>query len=671
MIKTFSKYLLIFILWVTVIPLLSAQERTTQSVEQDSSKIKLTPDTTKLKAGQDTTKLKAAKDSSHVKADTIFHRFCFQEQFDDLSKISFTTIDTSLNAFQRYEPLTGCAFLGNSGKAYKSLSFELDYKPGFDLGENAYHAYMPAYDEVKYFNVNTPYSELYFVMGGSKEQILKVTHTQNVNKRLNVALNFNIINSLGAYRRQKTDITNLVVSTNYRSPGNRYIIIGNVITNKWYNYENGGLLDITQFTSELLTRPDLFDLNLNNAQNRVKERGVFLKQYLNFNKKTSDDTLNHKDSTLFNTRLIHTLHYERTTLMYIDGSPAYPFYPVMNFDSKYTGDSMAVKVLSNEIKLLQIFARNRKNKPVIYAEAGLEHQYIDHRQFITYFIDLLHPVKEEMTFINQYIPRFNLYFNPSDNLTSRFGGYMIKQGYNNGDLGFNAMGKFNLNTTDYFTLTASVDHYQPAFNYSYYISNHYIWDYSFDKTNSIRLKTLLNLKGYKAEIEINQLSNYVYFDFFARPKQFENAIQVASASISKLFKFGIFSINNKILVQQSSNKTIMPMPWLVNNHSFYVSGHLFKKALYAQTGLDVYYNTAFYGYNYMPATRQFYLQTTTLTGNYPLIDAFINLQIKRANIFAKLTHLNQGFSGHNYYSIPDYPLQGRAFKVGISWKFYD
>jgi len=679
MVKGLTKYIFILLLWVTFMPLLSAQDTTKLKTAQDTTRLKDTKDTTKLKfsqndtkqkTAQDSSKLKVAKDTSRVKKDTLFHKYCFQEQFDNLSKINFTPIDTALNSFQRYEPLTGCAFLGNSGKAYKSLSFELNFKPGFDLGENAFRAYMPAYDNVKYYNVNSPFSDLYYVMGSSKEQILKVIHTQNVNKRLNIALNFNIINSLGGFRRQNSDITNFVITTNYRSPHNRYVIFGNIISNKCYNYENGGLLNITEFTSQVLNRPDLFDVNLNNAQNRVKEKGIFFKQYLNFNK-VSRDTLIPKDSMRYNTRLIHSFHYERTTLKYIDENPSYAFYPIINYEYAYTGDSIAVKMLSNEIMLSQVFTRNKKNKPVLYAEAGLEHQYIDHRQFATFFTDTLVQVNLQTTFINQYIPKINFYFNPTEKIAAKFGGYTIKSGYNNGDLGMNATIRFDLGKANFITLKASVENFQPAFNLSQYFSNHFTWDYNFDKTRNTELNASCSVEGYKMKVRINQFNNYVYYDFFARPKQYSNAIQIASASFSKLFKLGIFNLDNNILVQQSTNKKIIPMPLLVNNHSLYLSAYLFKKALYGQTGFDFYYNTSYYGYKYMPATRQFYLQTSTLTGNYPQLDFFVNMRIKRANIFFKLAHLNQGFSGFHYYSIPDYPLQGRAFKFGISWKFYD
>jgi outer membrane cobalamin receptor len=87
--------------------------------------------------------------------------------------------------------------------------------------------------------------------------------------------------------------------------------------------------------------------------------------------------------------------------------------------------------------------------------------------------------------------------------------------------------------------------------------------------------------------------------------------------------------------------------------------------------VDVAFNTKYYADEYMPATSQFYIQNEKQIGNYPYIDLFLNAKIKRANIFVKLQHATEGLLGKTYYSIPNYPLQGRAIKFGVCWKFYD
>jgi hypothetical protein len=73
----------------------------------------------------------------------------------------------------------------------------------------------------------------------------------------------------------------------------------------------------------------------------------------------------------------------------------------------------------------------------------------------------------------------------------------------------------------------------------------------------------------------------------------------------------------------------------------------------------------------MPATGQFHLQNTTLVGNYPLMNAYINLHLKQFRFFAMYYNFSQGFLPANYFTVPHYPLNPGMFKCGLSWNFYD
>ena len=89
-----------------------------------------------------------------------------------------------------------------------------------------------------------------------------------------------------------------------------------------------------------------------------------------------------------------------------------------------------------------------------------------------------------------------------------------------------------------------------------------------------------------------------------------------------------------------------------------------------QTGIDFFYNTKFKGYNYMPSLSMYYVSDSDI-GNYPYINAFVNLKLKRVNFTFKVIHLNQNLFGGKYVSIPNYPLMERGIRFGISWNFYD
>ncbi|RYE14076.1 MAG: hypothetical protein EOP45_20185, partial [Sphingobacteriaceae bacterium] len=64
-------------------------------------------------------------------------------------------------------------------------------------------------------------ASLYYVNAGDKEQILKLTHSQNITKNWNVGANFNRIGANGAYTHQRGDDLNAAVFTWYQSPNKR------------------------------------------------------------------------------------------------------------------------------------------------------------------------------------------------------------------------------------------------------------------------------------------------------------------------------------------------------------------------------------------------------------------------------------------------------------------
>ena len=101
------------------------------------------------------------------------------------------------------------------------------------------------------------------------------------------------------------------------------------------------------------------------------------------------------------------------------------------------------------------------------------------------------------------------------------------------------------------------------------------------------------------------------------------------------FRLGNFYFDQTVYFQKSTQEDILSLPAIsVYSHNYFQHA-LFKNALFLQTGIDVFYNTKFYADNYMPSIMQFYNQRERKTGNYPKLDVFLNLRIKRADIFVK------------------------------------
>ncbi|MBU0764116.1 MAG: putative porin, partial [Bacteroidetes bacterium] len=58
-------------------------------------------------------------------------------------------------------------------------------------------------------------------------------------------------------------------------------------------------------------------------------------------------------------------------------------------------------------------------------------------------------------------------------------------------------------------------------------------------------------------------------------------------------------------------------------------------------------------------------------GGHPYLDVFLNLKLKRARFFFKYTQLSSYFLPKDYFTVLHYPVNGPAFKFGLSWAFYD
>lgn len=614
----------------------------------------------------------AAQDTTKIPGDTLYHRYFTIDMFEFWQGWQEKLIDTTLSGFQKYEPLMFAQSLGNTGKAYRHFLFEPRIKRGFSLSTPIYDAYLPNHKDVKYYNVRTPFTDLFYVMGSHKEQLLNVVHTQNISPRFNVGINYNIINSVGAYRRTRSDISNFVAGSHFSTKNNRYKVLGNVIFNKWHNFENSGLTNIQDFKDELLGRPEMYDIRLTLAENRLQERGVFFKQYLNFNKTAvSADTLARRKDDIYNTQLTQAFHWQRKGMIYEDQDPLSGFYPMIYADSNYTGDSLRYNLLSNEIGLNHVILRNRNKEPLFKAGLSLTHQYIDYSSYIANFRDSVIFQAQEKKYFNQFMPQAFLLAKPLPATTLFMEAYMVTGDYNDGDYGFVAGLRTRHRDKHFLEIKWTRDYYQPSYLYNRLFSNHFQWVYDFSKTQLNTYNLLYGYKSFEANLRLSTIDNYVYNNTFARPRQYKNQIQVWKAAVKKNFTLGKLSLDNRLLLQKSSHETLLPLPLFATHQSLYFNTFLFDQALFTQIGIDFYYNTSYYAYDYMPATRSFYLQNHTEIGHYPILDVFVNLYVKSARLFVKAHHLNESISASHKYTTPHYPLQGLSFKFGVSWMFKD
>ena len=78
-------------------------------------------------------------------------------------------------------------------------------------------------------------------LGGKGEQMINVIHTQNVKPNFNLAAQFRLINSPGAYQSQNTNHTTIRLNGNFQSRNKRYTAYAIFLSNRLQASENGGI----------------------------------------------------------------------------------------------------------------------------------------------------------------------------------------------------------------------------------------------------------------------------------------------------------------------------------------------------------------------------------------------------------------------------------------------
>ena len=89
--------------------------------------------------------------------------------------------DSSIADFTSRFPIKATdIYLGNTGSPTKSLLFSPSLKAGWDAGFHAYDTYKWNLDDTRFYNTTRPYTELGYMIASKAEQIIQITHTQNI-----------------------------------------------------------------------------------------------------------------------------------------------------------------------------------------------------------------------------------------------------------------------------------------------------------------------------------------------------------------------------------------------------------------------------------------------------------------------------------------------------------
>ena len=579
-------------------------------------------------------------------------------------------VDTSLtiNKFHKINYLRKDNFelipFSNTGHTYNDLSYSIDKVKLFpSFGSRAKHFSYMEIEDVNYYDVPTPFTELMFRSVFEQGQLLDALYSVNTSRKFNFTISRKGLRSLGNYQHFLSSSSNFRFSTNYNSEDKRYMLRTHYVSQKLFAEQNGGIrdqdiIDFENGNDQFLDR-SVFDPYFENADNELVGRRYYVDHNYKLSKKT--------DSIISNMLSIgNTISYEKRFYKFNQSSA-----------NEYFGESYNFSGIDDKSRLRSfLFKISADYKTKNLGDFNLGLEYNNHKYSFGN-IDSLNisgipdGIKYSgMTLYGSYSKRINK-FNINANFSSS-----ISEDISGNSLDGNL--SYKLNDDIDIMGNISISSHQPNYNFSLFKSNYisYNWENNFQniENREFNLKFKSN-KYFNLSLDYIDINNFTYFTKdnlnAIKPFQYSDNINLIKIRVSRAFSIKKFFYDSQIQYQKISNASgVLNVPEIIARNSIYYSSHLLDKALFLQTGFSISYFSKFYMNSYDPLLSEFYVQNSKKIGGFPLIDFFVNAKIQQTRLYFKLEHFNSSFTGYNFYSAPNYPYRDFSFRFGLVWNFF-
>ena len=625
-----------------------------------------------------------------------------ERDFHDFNDVRDAAADTSYNRHFNDAPFLrndiNGSWLGISGSPVQYYDWFKRNEEENAIFYTPYASWSYDVENLPQYNTKTPFTELayygtLFSNQEKEEANIHVLTTQNITPALNITLEFKRFGGNGMLKREDTANKTFVASTNYL--GKRYMMHAGFINNSITRSENGGIIDETWIRDTTVDAREI-DVYLRDASSTVKKQTIFLDQTYRIpftfieklkNRRKSDslkvapvpaDTLSLK--TDITTAFIgHSSEYsvfrktytDRITdasgkefygdRFYINPTTSMDSLRVMRFDNKvfirlqpWKDDAIVSKLdvgigdkLVNYYSFRPIDYIQGGNNVVqnsVYLYAGANGKY---RKYMTW------DASGKYNFLGYEINDFSVDAN------MMFSIYPFRR-YKDSPLSVGVHFETSLKEPDYYQ--------------QHLYTNHFKWDNDFGKISTTKLEASLSIPRWQtyASFSYGLLSNNIYYDNQGMAQQNAAPMSVMTAALNKNFLLWKFHLDHQAMVQLSSNQEVLPLPLVALNFRYYIQFDVVKHVMQMQIGANGTYTTKWYAPAYNPVLGVFHNQNERMYGNCPIIDAFINIQWKKASIFIKAVNVNMGWPSKSadYFTAAGYIAPQRAFKFGITWPFW-
>jgi hypothetical protein len=606
-----------------------------------------------------------------------------------------TLIDTALVRWpqQKYwtHDTTFQQDLGTIGSASRSLLWQPNTTLGARLGRNVFDRYAREASQVPYYDSRSPYSFFRYIQSGSGEQVFEISYSRSLKKNFSIGASYERIASnkiLGTNSREGLVEHNAAsFFARYQTDDERYHLLVSLVDTRHRAVEQGGILP---FASDTLY-PDKLNPNRLFVYDRAQVNLVY-----------ATNTDDRDQLHLFHSyRLLgrgvtayHVFDIRRQYNGYIDNSLTTTFNsPVTTTDGAFylrtprnptlTADRVTYRQAENTVGFLGRTDRLAYNVYARYRAASL-------RQTTQLPIPATSTNPTTAAPIAGYSDSYSQIFLGG---TASFNYRTIYAVDVAGE--YKPLGEYWLRSrirTGPLSAELLITSYAPTLTQQRQLGNHYTWQNKFDNTQVTQLTGRLQqrlplLADHSIDVSftVANVAGLVYYTYdpaidpaynrlspLLGPAQQSGSKQLLIATARHRFRVGKMFFDNQgtyTLGADSTNEALR-IPALVTESRAYYQTHVFKKALLAQVGAELYYQSVFKGYGYSPSVQQFYVQNSFTIRNYAVASVFLTADIKAATIFVKVAYVNQGLDHDGYFTTPFYTGYPRRLQFGVRWRFF-
>ncbi|MFN0203047.1 MAG: putative porin [Bacteroidia bacterium] len=570
--------------------------------------------------------------------------------------------------------------------------------------------------DVKYFDTKTPYVNIDFCQGPQRSNtkditISAVTAAVNLTPFWNVAAYIKRRQAQSIYGEATTDTRNIYLSSYFHTWKNKY----QLFTNFTYNDQNNGLNGGVYFTPEA-NFSSAFQTgvytNLTDVTQKVMTKAWTADQYYTlFSSKDSSKI--RQQLTIRNTLLYENM-YQKSVLPSLDvnllTTNIVPIVPTLTPDSTSIDESFETHKYSAFGGVSYRFATSIFTLNV---DGGLGYQYLS---FSNPKNKLGQNTFEQKANAHLDIPKLRLayqfrFFTTPNNL---FGAELYTQHQANWllPIPYLSLKKDSLRSSKYvqvasqpnqkpFRLRAEYFIYSqnPTIYQKYYVpvegnsfqanaalknqqTNHLHAEISYQSRSlAFKKDTLLPNSAYLRPF-ITTGSNMLYYGTKMEVLQAPQGQTLTwlGAEIGANWRmFRRWYLAPKVVYQKGFTATDADaylqkyadhLPSIYTHAAFF---HESKNPAFKgrwKYGGEVYFHSWFRAHSLDVVSTEFF-PTDYFTKGYIRIDLFFSMQIKRANVFAKLTNVGDKLILPGYFLTGTYPALGRTLNLGINWSFFD